>query len=201
MSSHPTLITARARRVFLSLPLALGAVIALSASTGGSALAGTGQSVAAGQAAAPFASHLAAGHSSTPSAAGTWKMLPAALATSKPFQIASVWTGRQMIIHGLFGIFPTRGRFTLTYRAATRTWARVAAGPAWTAIESDDIAAWTGSRMLVFGLTHGAYDPAANHWTAISGANGPTRLDNIVDYYRTTAPVYAEAFATLKRTP
>jgi hypothetical protein len=79
-----------------------------------------------------------------------------------------------MIIHGIFGVSPTLGRFTFAYRPATRTWARLAPGPAWVAVESSDIAVWTGSRMLVFGLTNGAYDPAANHWAPVRGPDGPT---------------------------
>ncbi len=101
-------------------------------------------------------------------------MLPAAPATTKPSRIVSVWTGRQMIIHGAFGTYPTRGRFTFAYRPATRTWARLARGPAWMAVESDDIAVWTGSRMLEFGQTNASYNPAANHWTPALGPDGPT---------------------------
>lgn len=79
-----------------------------------------------------------------------------------------------MIIHGIFGTYPTRGRFTLAYRPATRTCARLTLGPAWVAVESNDIAAWTGSRMLAFGLTNSAYDPAANRWSPIPGPAGST---------------------------
>ena len=34
-------------------------------------------------------------------------------------------------------------------------------------LEATDVAVWTGSEMLVFGLTSGAYNPAANTWRAI----------------------------------
>lgn len=153
MSTHSTLASARARRILLGIALVAGLAAALLVALGGSARGGTGQSAAA---------------------AGTWKLLPAAPSTARPFQIASVWTGRQMIIHGVFGTYPTRGRFTLAYRPATRTWARLDRGPAWVGVESNDIGVWTGSRMLVFGLTNSSYDPAANRWTTIPGPNGPT---------------------------
>lgn len=150
MISNSSLLTVRPRQRFLSRSLVLAVVIALSAVIGGSAQAAP--------AVAP--------------SAGTWKLLPAAPATAKPFQVVSVWTGHQMIIHGIFG--PAQGRFTLAYRPAARTWAKLAAGPAWVSVESDDIAVWTGSRMLVIGLTNGSYDPAAGHWTPVRGPGGPT---------------------------
>jgi hypothetical protein len=161
MSSHSTLVTARARRMFLSLSLASGVVIALAAGASGTARAGTGQAAAAGRAGAL-------------SAAGTWKLLPAAPATAKPFSVVSAWTGHEMIIHGAFGAYPARGRFTLAYHPATRTWARLAPGPAWMALQSSDIAVWTGSRMLEFGQTNASYNPASNRWTPVPGPGGPS---------------------------
>src|SRR5690242_11986129 len=137
MKNRSSLIPARAWRMFLSLFVALGLAAALAAATGSAR----------------------ARISTTQAATGTWKLLPAAPAISKPFQVTSVWTGRQMIIHGIFGAFPTRGRFTLAYRPTSRNWARLARGPAWAAVESDDVATWAGSRMLIFGLTNGSYDP------------------------------------------
>ena len=174
MSSHSTLVTARARQMFLSLSLAVGVVIALAASAGGSALAGTGRAAAPARAAALSGRHLTALAGNALSAAGTWKLLPAAPATARSFRAVSVWTGREMIIHGAFGTFPTNGRFTLAYHPATRTWTRLARGPAWVSVQSGDIAAWTGSRMLEFGQTNASYNPAVNRWTPIPGPDGPT---------------------------
>jgi len=161
MSSHSTLFTARARRMFLGLSLASGVVIALAAGASGSARAGTGQAAAAGRAAAL-------------SAAGTWKLLPAAPATAKPSSVVSAWTGHEMIIHGTFGTYPGRGRFTLAYHPATRTWARLAPGPAWMSAQTSDIAVWAGSRMLEFGQTNASYNPASNSWTPVPGPGGPS---------------------------
>lgn len=157
MRNPSALISARAGRRLLSLPLAIGLIAAMSGSASGSARA---------------SGSVRAGSGTTPSVAGTWKLLPAAPATSKPFQISSVWTGRQMIIHGVFSGTTAPGRFTLAYRPATGSWGRLAQGPAWSAVESDDVATWAGSRMLIFGLTNGAFDPAANRWTAVPGPTG-----------------------------
>jgi hypothetical protein len=165
MSSHPALFTARTRRMLLSFSLAVGLVTALAAGASGSAQAGTGRALSARLAAVP-------GHA--PSAAGTWKLLPAAPATARPTGIVSAWTGREMIIHGTFGTYPVHGRFTLAYRPRTRTWTRLARGPAWVSVQSSDIAVWTGSRMLVFGLTNASYNPAVNRWTPLTGPGGPS---------------------------
>ena len=141
----------------------------------GATRAGTGQPANAGRVAVALSAHRSAavpGHTSA--AAGTWKLLPAApaMTVTGPVSLAGVWTGRQMIIHGIFGASVTRGR-TFAYRPATRTWTRLAAGPAWKVRYTSDIAAWTGSRMLVFGQTNGAYDPAANRWTPAARPVGP----------------------------
>ena len=174
MSSHSTLFTARARRMFLSLTLAAAVVIALAAGAGGSARAGTGQAPAPGRAAALSARYLTTVADGAQSAAGTWKLLPAAPATTKPSSAVSAWTGHEMIIHGTFGTYPTRGRFTLAYHPATRTWTRLAPGPAWMSAQTTDIAVWTGSRMLEFGQTNASYNPASNRWTPVPGPDGPT---------------------------
>jgi hypothetical protein len=101
---------------------------------------------------------------------GTWRKLPAAPVTKLPGHVVSVWTGREMIIHGIpFLPSGSNSGVTFAYRPATRTWVRLAAGPKPVIVEMPDIAVWTGSRMLVFGLTNGSYNPAANTWRKIAG--------------------------------
>jgi N-acetylneuraminic acid mutarotase len=154
MHRHPS--SARVGAVWqrsLSLPVALGAVIALAAGGGGAAAV----TPAAGTGAIPRAAS---------SRAGTWQLLPRAPITTSPAQMAAVWTGHEMIIHGIYfrSIGGIRG-VTIAYRPATRTWARLANGPSRpSAFETTDVAVWTGSRVLVPGQTSAIYNPATNTW-------------------------------------
>jgi hypothetical protein len=155
------LMAARCRRVrFFAIAIALGAAAALAAS----AEAGTGSAAAAGAAITSPASHRVLSAAATQTPAGTWKKLPAAPITKAPVTMVSVWTGREMIIHGIQ--FP-RG-ITFAYHPAARTWVRLADGPQPATVNSADVAVWTGSRMLVPGLTSGSYDPATNTWRKIA---------------------------------
>src|SRR6266702_6666566 len=152
------LMAARYRRSrFLAIAIALGAAAALAAS----AEAGTGSAAAAAITSPASYRVLSAAATQTP--AGTWKKLPAAPITKAPVTMVSVWTGREMIIHGIgsHGI-------TFAYRPAARTWVRLADGPQPATVNSADVAVWTGSRVLVVGLTSGSYDPAANTWRQIA---------------------------------
>jgi N-acetylneuraminic acid mutarotase len=104
--------------------------------------------------------------------AGSWRLLPAAPVTKPLGDVVSVWTGHEMIIHGIrFTAGGPRG-VTFAYRPATRTWVTLARGPRPPGLEADDIAVWTGSEMLVLGLTSGAYNPATNTWRPIA-RDGP----------------------------
>jgi len=168
MRRRSTLTAARAiRGLFLSVPLALGVVIALAPGASGSAGTGRAAAVARADAALP-----GRGHSSVPGAArslaGSWKLLPAAPVTTAPAGLVSVWTGHEMIIHGIVpGV-------TFAYRPAADTWARLRPGPKPLAgLEADDVAVWTGSRMLVMGLTNGSYNPVANTWRPIARLGTP----------------------------
>ena len=140
--------------------LALGVVAALAAVVPGApAAARTGTPAESGLSTAAAAR-----------VAGTWKLLPRSPLTRLPADLTAVWTGREMIIHGNY--YPGTGGIrgvTVAYRPATRTWARLANGPARpSAFETTDAAAWTGSRMLVFGQTSASYNPAANSWRPVS---------------------------------
>ena len=150
---------------FFAIAIALGAAAALAAS----AEAGTGSASAAGAAIASPASYRVLSAAATQTPAGTWKKLPAAPITKAPAMMVSVWTGREMIIHGIQ--FPPSGGprgITFAYRPATRTWVRLADGPQPATTNSADVAVWTGSRMLVPGLTSGSYNPATNTWRKIA---------------------------------
>ncbi len=118
--------------------------------------------VAAGALAVGTAPSAGAGTASAAAPAilhGTWQKLPAAPVKQEPSFIVSAWTGSEMIIHG--------NATTFAYRPATRTWVRLANGPGQLSIDSNDVAVWTGSRMLVIGLTDASYNPATNTWAKI----------------------------------
>ena len=94
---------------------------------------------------------------------GTWKRLAAAPSTA--LLGTAVWTGREMIIHGVH-LLPAGGwrGTTVAYRPATNTWVRLANGPRSAgSLESPDVTVWTGSRMLVVGLTNHSYTPGDQH--------------------------------------
>jgi hypothetical protein len=96
---------------------------------------------------------------------GTWQKLPAAPVRQLSGSVVSLWTGREMIIHG--------NATTFAYRPATRTWVRLANGPRQATVEGIDVAVWTGSRMLVIGLTNASYNPVTNTWAKIPAARMP----------------------------
>ncbi len=126
----------------------------------------TWHQVSFARAAAPASHHLAV-PAALQSRAGTWTKLPAApIAKSPNGGVVSVWTGHEMIIHGIN--FRPAGGFsgvTFAYRPATRRWVRLANGPSSrSAFETNDVAVWTGSRMLVPGQTSAIYNPATNTW-------------------------------------
>jgi len=163
MTKLSGLMAARCRRPrFFAIATALGAAAAVTAS----AEAGTGSAAAAGAAITSPGSYRVLSAAATQTPAGTWKKLPAAPITKAPVTMVSVWTGREMIIHG---ILPGGSRgATFAYRPAARTWVQLADGPQPATMNSADVAVWTGSRMLVIGLTSGSYDPAANTWRQIA---------------------------------
>jgi len=160
MNWRMTLTAGRLWRPLLTLPLAIGVVLALAAGAGGSTRAGTSPHAPAGDAgSAPAASANVL--------AGTWKLLPRAPVTLLPGIVTSVWTGHEMIIHGIYFPGGKPAGTTLAYRPATNTWVKLKPGPKPKSLEATDVAVWTGSEMLVFGLTSGAYNPVTNTWRAI----------------------------------
>jgi hypothetical protein len=139
-----------------SVRLAIAAALAL-AGAGGSALAGTRPQPGP---AGPPAGRLAA--AAGPALAGRWRLLPAAPAGKLPLARTGVWTGRQLIIHG------DHPGVTVSYRPGSHRWTRLRPGPKPSAARATDVAVWTGSRMLVMGLTNGSYNPVTNTWHRIA---------------------------------
>ena len=131
MQEHPTSITRSGRRrVFLAL--ALGAAICLAASSCGSGHPPPGHGATTVPAAtAPSASPPAASPAPTTARTGTWQIPPAAPVATWPVLTEAVWTGSQMIIHGILdaGGNGYQG-VTFAYRPVTDTWATLASGPA-----------------------------------------------------------------------
>jgi Kelch motif len=87
----------------------------------------------------------------------------------------SVWTGRQMLIHGIASSadgMEVRG-VTFSYTPATGKWRMLAPGPVPRMAQNNEAALWTGSEMLIIGLTNAAYNPATNTWRRLTPYNGP----------------------------
>jgi hypothetical protein len=145
-----------------TLVLALAVAAALAAGASGYARAGS-RATAGRAAAAPPA---AMGQ-----LAGAWKLLPPAPVTKLPpaYSLSSAWTGREMIIHGIGSMNSAGARgVTFAYRPATSTWKRLPRGPKPVLAQENDFAVWTGSEMLVLGLTSAAYNPATDKWRPIA---------------------------------
>ncbi len=182
MRCHPSAAPASAiQKYLLSLPVALGLVIALTAGTSAGAQVMSRPHVTALNAAAVTSTAgPGAAQRTASSRAGTWRLLPGAPLIKSPAQMAAVWTGHEMIIHGIYfrSIGGIRG-VTVAYRPATRRWVRLANGPSRSsAFETTDVAVWTGSRMLVPGQTSAIYNPATNTWSQMPLA--PMSLDGAV---------------------
>ena len=159
---------------------ALGICVALATAGCG------GKSTGTGPASPRAASSRPAGHPQSPApalvpatTAGTWRALPAMPVGYWPDANTSIWTGSQMIIHALrYGPGTKPESITLGYRPATNSWQRLARGPGPATAQTTDVAIWTGSQMLVPGLTNGAYNPASNAWRPM--AREPSGNDGAV---------------------
>jgi N-acetylneuraminic acid mutarotase len=91
----------------------------------------------------------------------TWQRLPAAPIPA-PDALASVWTGRQMLIFGRVGrTHPAHGFDVLAaYRPASTTWRRLASGTGPKGeTEGSASAVWTGREMIVWGKANAAFSP------------------------------------------
>ena len=102
--------------------------------------------------------------------AGTWRMLPRAPIVPNDGGLASVWTGKQMVVFGRSakkgqgGATFNRVAVAAAYNPATNAWRRLTP-PGPTSSFMDNDAVWTGKEMLVWGQgTRLSYNPRTNHW-------------------------------------
>ncbi len=117
-------------------------------------------------------------------ASDSWTSTPTVNAPAARLWHTAVWTGSEMIVWG--------GRLTPTgtplgdggrFSPATGTWVPTETYPA---PRSRHGVAWTGAEMIVWGGLNqrtgllndgGRYDPALNHWSAMSTAGGPGAVE------------------------
>src|SRR5919198_5584731 len=101
--------------------------------------------------------------------AGSWRPLPKAPITPNDGGLASVWTGRQMVVFGRSATIKQGAHFNrvnvaAAYDPATRAWRRLSP-PRPTPSFMDNDAVWTGKEVLVWGQgTRLAYNPRTNRW-------------------------------------
>jgi hypothetical protein len=159
--------------------LILGATVALIVAACGTIAPSTGapHGTTSSHTAAPPATPKPApsAPASTAPATGTWQLLPRAPRTAPLILPVSVWTGSQFLIHGIAEA-GTAGHVRgvmLSYTPTTGQWRRLPHGPAPQMGQNNEIAIWTGTEMLIFGLTNAAYNPAANTWRPIARYGGP----------------------------
>jgi hypothetical protein len=106
---------------------------------------------------------------------GTWRRLPAApIAPSGG--LASVWTGKQMLVFGRVekraedGAVLSRVDVAAAYDPGADSWRRLPA-PGPTQSFMDESAVWTGKEMLVWGQgTREAFNPGTGHWRRLPGS-------------------------------
>src|SRR5438128_7048107 len=101
---------------------------------------------------------------------GTWRALPKAPIAPNDGGLASVWTGRQMIVFGrsakkaLGGATSNRVNVAAAYDPPRNVWRRLSP-PKPTPSFMDNDAVWTGKEVLVWGQgTRLAYNPQTNRW-------------------------------------
>ena len=177
-------------RVLLGFPVALGVAASLAASgnpLGSSPAAAATRSVffapasqtsQAGPAGRSRAGQPASPLPATALLAGSWRKLPPAPITKAPTQALTVWTGKKMIVYGIRVTQTGIRRFNVAYLPRANKWQQLARGPEPSFSNNPNggnVAAWTGSEMLVLGPTDGAYNPATDTWRPTSpGGPGPT---------------------------
>jgi N-acetylneuraminic acid mutarotase len=97
---------------------------------------------------------------------GTWQRLPSA-PIAAPYIPTSVWTGTEMLVFGRVMSATPGGDFDVAaaYNPSTDTWRELPAGPDREgSFEGHDQTVWTGSEMLVWGITNKAFNPLTNRW-------------------------------------
>jgi hypothetical protein len=113
----------------------------------------------------------------TPAAAAPrpeWHALPAA-PIAVDAALTSVWTGRELIVSGVRagqdGTFTKATEVAAAYDPAAKSWRRLAAPPRMDG-PCRRSAAWTGTKMLVWGCfgKASAFDPQTNRWRSLPQA-------------------------------
>jgi N-acetylneuraminic acid mutarotase len=117
-----------------------------------------------------------AGATTSKPLAGSWRLLPKAPIAPSGGGVASVWTGRQMVVFGRSarigqgGAVSNRLNVAAAYDPARNTWRRLSP-PGPTSGFMDNDAVWTGKEVLVFGQgTRLAYNPRTNRWRRLPGS-------------------------------
>ncbi len=114
-----------------------------------------------------------------PPTPATWRTIATAPRWSDPE--TSVWDGTEVLSFGVQSLNgPPYCRYVATaYNHATDTWRMLppAPGPEG-CYEGGDRAVWTGTEVLLWGVTNTAYNPTTNHWRHLpdppAGAGGPS---------------------------
>ena len=114
------------------------------------------------------------GESSARPRPATWKVLPAApIKTAGLTGVASVWTGKELIVVGVRpgpdGTFIKSKNVAAAYDPSTRTWRRLARAPRMQNYCRRDVA-WTGKQLLLWGCSQAAFDPQTNSWRMLPKA-------------------------------
>jgi N-acetylneuraminic acid mutarotase len=116
-----------------------------------------------------------------PPGVGTWTATSQSGAPSRRMNHTAVWTGKEMIVWGGHdGTWTSRLSTGAAYDPATDTWRRVSDVGAPRG-RVGHVAAWTGSRMIVWGGYDGdvwlddggLYHPETDTWTPLALANAP----------------------------
>lgn len=119
----------------------------------------------------------------------TWSSVSTNGAPAAREQHSAIWTGTKMIIWGGIFVEPTGWGAVIThfnsggsYDPAANTWSAVSTVGAPTG-RYKHTAAWTGTRMVIWGGTEdndgylntgGRYDPSANTWASVTTSGAPT---------------------------
>jgi N-acetylneuraminic acid mutarotase len=109
------------------------------------------------------------------SVAGSWRVLPKAPIVPNDGGLASVWTGRQMLVFGRAATIKQGAHFNrvnvaAAYDPARNRWRRLSPPKPTPSFLQND-AVWTGKEMLVWGQgTRLGYTPRTNRWRRLPGS-------------------------------
>jgi hypothetical protein len=117
----------------------------------------------------------------TPVIVGTWHLLPKAPISGGLNSLSGVWTGSRLLITGRVSLDhdPYVRDVAASYDPATDTWRRLTGAPGPDGnFEGGDRAVWTGTELLLWGVTNSAYNPTTKTWRTLpdppAGWGGPS---------------------------